>query len=556
MFGRPPHHYHARPAGTRPAGRPGAPPAKSTTLWVGKIAPTLDSSTILALLNACGPVKEWKPAIDPTNGAIKGFGFCTFQRAESVLAAVEILNGLEVDGMELSLKGNTATQTYIDWFKSSQTSSQTEGESENTGVAELLAAAKVKIAELVAARPQVSQSAAAAADEFLTSMGLDAKTIEASAHDYGMHPSKVAERKRARDDTGDHSPERARKRTERKSDPIWQRWDAQLRRKLDDAEVLAKDLRRQVERREREKRREKERQSDREGDLLVERQRQIQSDNIVPDSDEDEAPWARRTYRNTRRAAERRRRVERELEEDRADKGREKELKEVQVAEEADFAEKFAVSSHDIGAESVAVHQERSPAPVDKALEPAVLPEVLDAQKASRAVPRVLDAFVEEEEGREAGQRLGPMPIQYSDQELRGGTANESGEAPSAPPQQVPAPPLSPEKIKRQLMATIPKDRSGVFAYPIKWHQLDDAPQEVKARISGWISKKIADLMGEEEPSFCEFIMAQVAAKQSANELLEKLRDVLDEDADSFVMKLFQVLIFESEKLSFAASAT
>lgn len=149
---------------------------------------------------------------------------------------------------------------------------------------------------------------------------------------------------------------------------------------------------------------------------------------------------------------------------------------------------------------------------------------------------------------------------------------------------------------------------------------------------AGWVSKKIRELMGEEEKSFCEFIMqkarshaaqrniaqrstaqplhlpcsasstvaapllpvsrvaaciwvlpcqrcsllkpaphphtraprpepppatlpstrTQVAAHISAQGMLEALQDVLDEDSPSFTTKLYQVLIYESEKLALA----
>ena len=42
---------------------------------------------------------------------------------------------------------------------------------------------------------------------------------------------------------------------------------------------------------------------------------------------------------------------------------------------------------------------------------------------------------------------------------------------------------------------------------------------------------------------------AQVAAHASPEQVLEAVQVVLDEDADSFVTKLFQVLIYESLKL-------
>lgn len=34
-------------------------------------------------------------------------------------------------------------------------------------------------------------------------------------------------------------------------------------------------------------------------------------------------------------------------------------------------------------------------------------------------------------------------------------------------------------------MASIPKDRAGVFSYSIKWEALDSASQDVKDRIAG-----------------------------------------------------------------------
>jgi RNA-binding protein 25 len=58
---------------------------------------------------------------------------------------------------------------------------------------------------------------------------------------------------------------------------------------------------------------------------------------------------------------------------------------------------------------------------------------------------------------------------------------------------------------------------------------------------AGWVGKKIKELMGQDEPSFCEFIMTQVRGHEPAGKLLESLREILDEDADSFVQKLFQV---------------
>ena len=62
------------------------------------------------------------------------------------------------------------------------------------------------------------------------------------------------------------------------------------------------------------------------------------------------------------------------------------------------------------------------------------------------------------------------------------------------------------------------------------------------------MNKKVAELLGE-EPSFCAFIMDQLAAHASAAAMLEALGEVLDEDAASFTTKLWQILIWEQLKL-------
>lgn len=46
-----------------------------------------------------------------------GFGFAEFTDAEGVLRAIRLLNGLKLDGQELLLKSNTATQKYVEAYE-------------------------------------------------------------------------------------------------------------------------------------------------------------------------------------------------------------------------------------------------------------------------------------------------------------------------------------------------------------------------------------------------------------------------------------------------------
>ncbi|KIY94795.1 RNA-binding protein 25 [Monoraphidium neglectum] len=107
------------PTGLLPAlRRPvGAAVAKATTVYVGKIATTVPDEIIRRLLEACGRVINWKPTLDPLTQAPKGFGFCEFEEAEGVLRAIRLLNGVKLDGQELMLKSNTATQKYLEAYE-------------------------------------------------------------------------------------------------------------------------------------------------------------------------------------------------------------------------------------------------------------------------------------------------------------------------------------------------------------------------------------------------------------------------------------------------------
>lgn len=66
--------------------------------------------------------------------------------------------------------------------------------------------------------------------------------------------------------------------------------------------------------------------------------------------------------------------------------------------------------------------------------------------------------------------------------------------------------------------------------------------------LAGWVGKKVQELLGE-EPAFVEFVMKQLRAHTGAQAMLEALAEVLDEDAEPFTLKLWQILIYEQLKL-------
>ncbi|XP_068641082.1 RNA-binding motif protein 25 isoform X2 [Aristolochia californica] len=106
----------------RPVGPIVALPEKpQTTVYVGKIASTVENDFLLSLLQLCGPVKSWKRAQDPSDSTPRGFGFCEFESAEGVLRALRLLSKLNADGQELVLNVNQATREYLERYVEKKT---------------------------------------------------------------------------------------------------------------------------------------------------------------------------------------------------------------------------------------------------------------------------------------------------------------------------------------------------------------------------------------------------------------------------------------------------
>jgi hypothetical protein len=80
------------------------------------------------------------------------------------------------------------------------------------------------------------------------------------------------------------------------------------------------------------------------------------------------------------------------------------------------------------------------------------------------------------------------LTCRYSDAELKALQEPAEGQnggvaQPAAAPQ-----PVDPAALKKQLLGLIPKDKAGAFAFPINWSVLDNAPADVKDKISGgWV---------------------------------------------------------------------
>lgn len=99
--------------------------------------------------------------------------------------------------------------------------------------------------------------------------------------------------------------------------------------------------------------------------------------------------------------------------------------------------------------------------------------------------------------------------------------------------------------LVQNLIKSIPTEKDELFEYEVKWDCLDDVL--IEKRVKPWINKKIIEYIGEEEATLVEFIADKVSNHSTAQNVLDDVSMVLDEDTEVFVVKLWRLLIYETE---------
>ena len=78
------------------------------------------------------------------------------------------------------------------------------------------------------------------------------------------------------------------------------------------------------------------------------------------------------------------------------------------------------------------------------------------------------------------------------------------------------------------------------------WATYDAA--KLSDSVQRWVNKKVAELLGEEEPSLVEFVVEKAGEHLGAAAMVDELEPVLDTEAEPFVIKLWRMLIYETLK--------
>ncbi|KAK7232871.1 small nuclear ribonucleoprotein [Aureococcus anophagefferens] len=100
--------------------------------------------------------------------------------------------------------------------------------------------------------------------------------------------------------------------------------------------------------------------------------------------------------------------------------------------------------------------------------------------------------------------------------------------------------------LEKGIKEGLEKGRTPAAARQVERHAI------VRSKLRPWVAKKIAEYLGEEEPTLIDFVLSCLDRRARPEEILDELALVLEEDAQVLVVKLWRVLLFHAAKAATA----
>ncbi|KAJ3272676.1 hypothetical protein HDV01_005312 [Terramyces sp. JEL0728] len=96
----------------------------------------------------------------------------------------------------------------------------------------------------------------------------------------------------------------------------------------------------------------------------------------------------------------------------------------------------------------------------------------------------------------------------------------------------------------QKLVSRIPVDKEELWQYPVKWQYLDSI---IEKKLESFLTKKIHEYIGDTEKVLIRFIMKKIVGHSHVQEIYDELEKVLVEETEVFVLKLWRMVIYETE---------
>jgi RNA-binding protein 25 len=100
------------------------------------------------------------------------------------------------------------------------------------------------------------------------------------------------------------------------------------------------------------------------------------------------------------------------------------------------------------------------------------------------------------------------------------------------------------ERLKK-MIDEIPSSTEGLFSYPLDWNALESS-SAASQKVVPWVQKRVTEYLGEDVPTLVQFVNTQVKERAKPETIRDELVEVLDADAEAFVIKLWRFLILET----------
>ncbi|KAI9339135.1 hypothetical protein BD770DRAFT_448242 [Pilaira anomala] len=507
---------------------------KLTTLFVGAIAPGISDDWIIKLLETCGKLNHWKRTKD-ASGNPKGFGFATYGDPDSVLCALRVLGGEKTDGVTLKamdgsglekkliVKADDNVRNYLESYTNSKQTQES-----TTNADEQKYATVQKYVHAIATGQEPNDADAINKElAFFKERAIqkDQRSSSSSSSSSTNRPPTTTNDYRNRRDFHKGPTEYQQPQHDFVSDEELER---RRKEKHDrDVENAYRQREKRFENRELNKLRDYERDLKRERD---EEERELKDkeywlarlanwdDELEMEKGEEIYYTDRSRWRKMRESIRRR-----EAERDEEDRRREiHELEEEKIRLEQEERHKK---------ESKFLNREADDGKI--ALKPRKLNFNLPIKR------NTLGGGDEDDEEEAKKKRRVLVPLDYGDIDNVKTNYDEEEEDENLSAEE------RAKKVK-ELIGSIPSSQSDLWAYTIKWDELDQ--DLIESKLHPFVSKKIVDLLGMEEEDLVTFVLDFIRKRKGPDELVSELEGALDEDALVFVMKLWRALIFETER--------
>lgn len=148
------------------------------------------------------------------------------------------------------------------------------------------------------------------------------------------------------------------------------------------------------------------------------------------------------------------------------------------------------------------------------------------------------------DEDQDAPQRR-LVPLNYSEEEQKAAQAAAASTAAPAP-----APVVNMDAEIDKLKKQIPRSMQSLATTPINWDAFEAAQPKMGIKVGKWVSGQIEKLLGQQEDTLLNFVQDELKKHSSPNTMLSELSPILDLEAEEFVLKLYQIVVFESSKFA------